>query len=357
MRWWNRKPEERAQWELDPLVGVGPLRFGMSPDRVAAALDGAVAYVSQNTADRLSWQQYGDVGVTAIYGQGPRLVAVAVRALDGPQVRLRDVDLIARVPSEVRSDIQDLARREGVVVGVNWSGDPEVAAWGVSMGAALEWGQHPEGYAERRDAMITDALLVGPELAADPYGADPVIQWRDVRERDTNPGAWPVKIDQDRPRWDCTPLESVGPLRFGMLPQQVAAALDGEEPAVRQGHYPYFWRNEPGQWYLEEERFHRAGVSAHYWYAEGIPTLGAVTVHGRTGPQVAFAGIELIGRTLSTVDAALTDYIEEQQIHLLIGCAGDLGPDGSNMYVRAARAGDAVVSEARFCAEDWENHG
>ncbi|MFF7112921.1 hypothetical protein ACFY91_11515 [Streptomyces albogriseolus] len=30
--WWGRKPENRQQWVLDPLVGVGPLRFGMDAD-------------------------------------------------------------------------------------------------------------------------------------------------------------------------------------------------------------------------------------------------------------------------------------------------------------------------------------
>ncbi|MEU6201562.1 hypothetical protein [Streptomyces sp. NPDC047061] len=34
MRWWRKKTEERAQWVLDPLVGVGPPRFGMNPDLV-----------------------------------------------------------------------------------------------------------------------------------------------------------------------------------------------------------------------------------------------------------------------------------------------------------------------------------
>lgn len=358
MRWWNRKPEERARWTLDPLVGVGPLRFGMSPDQVEAALDGAVAYISQSTENRLSWQQYGDVGVTVIYGQGPRLAAVAIHALDGPQVRLRDTELIARVPSEACSDIQDLARREGVAVRGNWSGDPEVEAWGVSMGAAQEWGLSPEGFAQRGDRVITDALLVGPELAGDPYGAEPVVRWRDVREREPNPGAWPVTADRDRPRWDWAPLESVGPLRFGMGPQQVAAALDGEAPAARKGHYPWSWRSDgAGQWYLDEERFDRAGVTAHYWYPAGTPALGAVTVHGRTGPRVAWGGIELIGRTLSAVEAALIRYLEDHGTDLRVGCGGDLGPDGSQLYVRAARAGDAVVSEARFCAPGWEDHG
>ncbi|MFE5586974.1 hypothetical protein [Kitasatospora sp. NPDC056531] len=95
----------------------------MSPDQVKAALDGAVAGVSRGSGDCSSWQRYGDTGVTAIYGPGPRL-----DAMSGPPVRLRDVELIARAPSEVGADLRELARREGLPVRVNRSGDPEVAA-------------------------------------------------------------------------------------------------------------------------------------------------------------------------------------------------------------------------------------
>lgn len=82
-----------------------------------------------------------------------------------------------------------------------------------------------------------------------------------------------------------------------------------------------------------------------------------MTVHGRTGPQVSYAGVELIGRRVSAVDAALARRAKEDSIRVLFGCGGDLGPEGFNMFVRAARAGDAVVSEARFGAQDWDDHG
>ncbi|CAM5451782.1 hypothetical protein SMICM304S_03712 [Streptomyces microflavus] len=55
------------------------------------------------------------------------------------RVRLREVELIARVPSQARAEIDSLARQEVPAVRVNWSGDPEIVAWGVSMGAALEY--------------------------------------------------------------------------------------------------------------------------------------------------------------------------------------------------------------------------
>ncbi len=358
VRWWDRKPEERATWLLEPLVKVGPLQFGMNPDEVASALDGAVAHISQGLGSGKGWGRYTKWGVTAVYGENNGLVAVSIDAMDGPLVRLGNIDLIARTPSEVRADLQDLALRQKVSVRVNWSGDPEVEAWGISMGAAQEQGLTPEGYVQRLDTMITSALVVGPELAKDPYGSEPVSRWRDVRDEPPHPGTWPMRAGQERQCWDWTPLESVGPLRFGMKPQEVAAALS-EEPTTRHGRYPFGapWE-DLGQWVLQEDRFDHVGVSAHY--ASGFswpPTLGAVTIHGRTGPQVEFAGIQLIGRSVTAVDAALTQHVEERDMGLVLGCGGDLGVDGLNMFVRASRAGDVLVSEARFCQEQWEDHG
>ncbi|GAA3044203.1 hypothetical protein GCM10017562_01380 [Streptomyces roseofulvus] len=206
------------------------------------------------------------------------------RPFDGV-VRLGDAELIDRVPSEARADLLALADRQGARARVNWSGDLEVAAWGVSMGATQEQVLSPEGYLQGGDRVRTEALFVASELADDPYGTEPVIAWRDVRDESANPGAWPVRALEDRPSWGWIPLQSVGQLRFGMTPQQVAAALDGEVPAARRGHFPWPVYQESEQWYLTEDQFDGAGVTAHYWYEEGIPALGAVTVHGRTGPS------------------------------------------------------------------------
>ncbi|MFE7093499.1 hypothetical protein [Streptomyces erythrochromogenes] len=292
--------------------------------------------------------------MTAIYGQGPRLVAVAVDPWCGPLVRLGDVELVARVPSEVRAEIRGLARSAGVSVRSNWSGDPEVAAWGLSMGAAQDWGS-PSEEAMRKDRMVTDALLVGSELAEDPYATAPVISWYDVREARPNPGTSPLP-PQERPHWAWTPLAGVGPLRFGMTVNQVSAALGREAPAVRRGWNLWDGRGA-GTWDLREEQFDRAGVTAHYWSPEGPPTLAAVTVDGRTGPQVEWDGIKLIGRPVSDVDTEVIRHSEEQGLEWVVHCDGGPGPDELNMYIRATRAGDDVVSGGRFFAPDWEDRG
>ncbi|MFH8765585.1 hypothetical protein [Streptomyces althioticus] len=353
----DKKPEGRRQWVLDPLVGVGPLRFGMNRDEVCAALGGVSRSGSQAARDGSFRESYDDVGLTALYAPGTLLAGVAVHAEAGPRVSLAAVQLMDRVPSEVSADLHRLARGRGVRVGVSRGGDPEIAAWGLYMGAVQAWETSAEGYPIRTDRVITQVLVAAPELADDPYATDPWTPWRDSREEPMNAGGWPVTADQDRVRWVWTPLKGVGPLRFGMTVDEVISALAGEEPAARLGSFPHDAFGRYGQWVLAEDRFDGAGLTAHYRLRDGRPRLAAVTVHGRTGPQVVHDGLKLIGQKVTALDAALIERAERAAIRLVIGCSGDLGISGCNMYVRSARAGDGMVSEARFCDADWEDHG
>ncbi|MGA5178396.1 hypothetical protein ACPCBF_01280 [Streptomyces pseudogriseolus] len=357
MAGWDRKPEDRQRWVLDPLVGIGPLRFGMDSDEVRAALGGASGSGSQVARDGSFSESYNDSGLTLLYLPGMLLAGVAVHAEVGPWVSLAGVELMDRVPSQVSADLHRLARGQKVRVGLNRGGDPEIAAWGLSMGAVQAWETSAEGYPARTDRAITQVLVCAPELADDPYATDLVTLWRDIREEPIAAGGWLVTADQDRARWEWTPLEGVGPLRFGMTVDEVIAALGDEEPAARRGSFPHYAFRRYGQWNLEEDRFDGAGLTAHYRLRDGGPRLGAVTVHGRTGPQVVHDGMKLIGQKVTALDADLIERAERGDMGLVIGCSGDLGIHGCNMYVRSARAGDGMVSEARFCDADWEDHG
>ncbi|MFZ4189246.1 hypothetical protein [Streptomyces pseudogriseolus] len=195
---WGRKPEDRQRWVLDPLVGIGPLRFGMDSDEVRAALGGASGGGSQVARDGSFWDSYDDSGLTLLYLPGMLLAGVAVHSEVGPWVSLAGVELMDRVPSEVSADLHRVARGQGVRVGVNRDGDPEIAAWGLSMGAVQAWETSAEGYQVRTDRVITQVLVCGPELADDPYATDLVALWRDIREEPMNAGGWPVTADQDR---------------------------------------------------------------------------------------------------------------------------------------------------------------
>lgn len=85
-------------------------------DEVEAALGGPLYGGGQVAADGKFWNRYQQTGLTCIYDRGMILVAVAVDALEGPLIRVGEVELIGRVPSEVRAEIHELARMEGAEV-------------------------------------------------------------------------------------------------------------------------------------------------------------------------------------------------------------------------------------------------
>ncbi|MFJ5925830.1 hypothetical protein ACIQF6_24800 [Kitasatospora sp. NPDC092948] len=82
-----------------------------------------------------------------------------------------------------------------------------------------------------------------------------------------------------------------------------------------------------------------------------------MTVHGRTGHQVRFDGVELIGRKPSAVDADISRCIRDRDLNLRGGGDFDSGPGESEVWVRVERAGDASVSAASFCVEGSECRG
>ncbi|MEU5682962.1 hypothetical protein [Streptomyces venezuelae] len=116
-RWgvWDVLPEsERRRWSLEPFQGVGPLRFGMRPADVTAALGGITRNPQHHTRAALPQDRYGTVkgecwglGLTFYYGLDERLRGISVDASKGPQVFADGTALVGRVPSEVEQWIID----------------------------------------------------------------------------------------------------------------------------------------------------------------------------------------------------------------------------------------------------------
>ena len=132
--WAVKRDLDRAQWAFSPLVSVGPLRFGMSPGEVGAALDGARAYNSYIMRDgTLEGQRFTQVGVTTFYTQSARLAGVAVDALKGPQVRVGETALVGGVPSEIERWLSDHARAHGLELAYTHEGNPKVVDLGLVM--------------------------------------------------------------------------------------------------------------------------------------------------------------------------------------------------------------------------------
>ncbi|MFI6652748.1 hypothetical protein ACIBI8_34725 [Streptomyces sp. NPDC050529] len=100
---------ERECWEWMPAVGVGPLRFGMSPADVAVAL--RVRAPQELVGGPYAQENYAD-GVKVFYDEG-RLACVSLDAAAGPQAFLADVALAGRDPEKAHQFLLDHASEHG----------------------------------------------------------------------------------------------------------------------------------------------------------------------------------------------------------------------------------------------------
>ncbi|WP_371524831.1 hypothetical protein OG302_00870 [Streptomyces sp. NBC_01283] len=114
---WDVLPDsERRRWALEPFETIGPLRFGMRPRGVTAALGGTAAGPQRCTRATLPNGSYGTVkgecwrlGLTFYYGMDERLRGISVDALKGPQVYADGIALVGRAPSDLEQWLVDRA--------------------------------------------------------------------------------------------------------------------------------------------------------------------------------------------------------------------------------------------------------
>ncbi|MFJ8443575.1 hypothetical protein [Kitasatospora griseola] len=154
-------------------------------------------------------------------------------------------------------------------------------------------------------------------------------------------GRW-WKPDAEWDRWAVDPLVGVGPLRFGMAADEVQEAIGAPGPvgAVDEMRAPWW-------------KFHdAAGVSVIYDL--GFRLVG-VAVDAISGPQLHFAGIPLVGRPLTEVEADLTRRADERDLGLLYDSEDEFGPQDAHLYVLPVQAGDRTISGVRLFEPDW-NH-
>jgi hypothetical protein len=141
LKWWDVLPDdERQQWALDPLIGVGPLSFGMSPDEVSEALSPVTAESQRCTRSRPAQETvysveggtYQEFGLKLCYRQ-QRLAGVVVDALRGPQVFADDTALVGRAPSVLEQWLLDRAdaREPGTELSYMAAGVPVSESLGV----------------------------------------------------------------------------------------------------------------------------------------------------------------------------------------------------------------------------------
>ncbi|MFQ3555805.1 hypothetical protein QZN11_03190 [Streptomyces gramineus] len=98
-------------------------------------------------------------------------------------------------------------------------------------------------------------------------------------------GIWDVKRDSERAQWVFVPQVSVGPLHFGMAPDDVSAALGSKASARR------LVQRSSGDCELVESQFTEPRVTVYYAMGQ---TLACVAVDALAGPQVMLDGTALV---------------------------------------------------------------
>lgn len=89
------------EWKLTPYVEVGPLKFGMTHEEVAEALQDEGLKIDDRFA------RFHDLGVTAYYGSQGTLACVSIHPLRGPRAVFEGFQLTGRLPSEIDSWIDN----------------------------------------------------------------------------------------------------------------------------------------------------------------------------------------------------------------------------------------------------------
>ncbi|MFJ7967053.1 hypothetical protein [Streptomyces sp. NPDC096324] len=161
MSWSVVDDSERAQWTLTPFERVGPLQFGMSLEAVATAMEaegfvGKKVQMSRSGAlvGRTCFHPKGEPShvhaVTAYTRQSGALAAVAVDALQGPQVTIDGMRLIGQVPSQLEDRFFEYTKAHGLEFRISVGGEPMSEELGLMVRAQ-----------RARDILLTRVFFTG----------------------------------------------------------------------------------------------------------------------------------------------------------------------------------------------------
>ncbi|MEU7046761.1 hypothetical protein AB0A77_37760 [Streptomyces varsoviensis] len=164
---------------------------------------------------------------------------------------------------------------------------------------------------------------------------------------------WTVIDDADRDQWEYTPLETVGPLRFGISPDEADARMTeaGFTSRLIEMHP---WNNQRSQHKAEFRKAkgrepHQTDVTAYY--VEGIG-LTCIVVDGLSGPKVSFDGMQLVGRTPSQLMNEFGTYLAERDMGVTFTPWGDIANKELGFVPGVQRAGDILLTRVIFAKPD-----
>jgi hypothetical protein len=160
----------------------------------------------------------------------------------------------------------------------------------------------------------------------------------------------------DQPAWSLSPLEGVGPLHFGMLADEVEAALPDALALSRFQADPIFPQVSGIQLGF------RPAAPAVYVYFDGAGRLFGVAVDAASGPQVTLDGLELTGRLPALLEQGVLDLARSAGLTLSFGPRGNPGINALGLVLRVQEVANRLLTRpvlvgrdsADRCVDDWE---
>jgi hypothetical protein len=155
---------------------------------------------------------------------------------------------------------------------------------------------------------------------------------------------WNVLRDEERPQWTLDPFVSVGPLAFGMSPDEVSQALSSVTPESQQRRL-----RQPASeaaYIVDEGDYRKFGLKLYYRRER----LAGVVVDALGGPQVFADGMALAGRVPSVLEQWMLDRAEGREPHTELSymAAGIPGSDTLGVVIDVQRAGDHLLTRPVF---------
>jgi hypothetical protein len=153
-----------------------------------------------------------------------------------------------------------------------------------------------------------------------------------------------VLPDEERQQWLLEPFVAVGPLRFGMSPDDVTGVMSAVTTEVEQRRYRK--PADSSAYEVTEGCYSTFGLHLYY-RDEG---LAGVAVDALCGPQVSVAGTALVGRLPSVLEQWLIDRAETgpPETDLVYMTAGVPASESLGVTINVQREGDRLLTRPIF---------
>lgn len=155
---------------------------------------------------------------------------------------------------------------------------------------------------------------------------------------------WDVVPDDQRPQWSLDPFVSVGPLGFGMSPDDVSEAL--RDATVESQRHTRSRSPKGTGSRAEDGAYPEFGLKLYYRRER----LAGVVVDALHGPQIIADGVALVGRVPSVLERWMIDRAEarEPYTELTYMDAGIPASETLGVVIDVQRAGDHLLTRPVF---------